>query len=92
MPKEQVNHPSHYKKEGRKECIEEMIDRFGEKAVYIWCVLNAYKYRYRKGTKEGNPEEQDEKKAVWYLNKAFQLNPPVVPWKVQEYLNGCLGL
>ena len=28
-----VNHPAHYNIPGRKECIEEMIDRFGVEAV-----------------------------------------------------------
>ena len=35
-----VNHPSHYNKEGRKECIVEMLEKFGPVAVY-WSVFLA---------------------------------------------------
>lgn len=65
---EQVNHPSHYKKEGRKECIEEMIELYGRNATAIFCLTNAYKYLYRAGEKENNSEQQDVEKARWYFN------------------------
>ena len=65
---EAVNHPSHYSQPNRRECIEEMRLMFGDEAVKIWCVLTAYKYRYRAGNKEGNSAEQDNKKAEWYLD------------------------
>ena len=71
---EQVYHPSHYKQEGRRECIEEMRIVFGEAAVKQWCVMTAYKYRYRTGNKEGNSAEQDNKKAEWYLDYAEEMN------------------
>ena len=67
---EQVNHPSHYSQAGRRECIEEMRLMFGDEKVYWWCVMTAYKYRYRMGNKDGNPSEQDERKAEWYLDYA----------------------
>jgi len=82
---ENVNHPSHYSKEGRKECIEEMLDIFGETGVYIWCVLNHYKYNYRKGEKENNSEEQDIKKGEWYLDYISKLNKDSVPYNVVKY-------
>ena len=84
--KEQVEHPKHYKKEGRKECIEEMVEKFGESAVYIWCALNHYKYNYRKGDKEGNSEEQDTKKGEWYINFAKKLDVCRVPCEVFNYV------
>jgi len=87
--KENVNHPSHYKKEGRKECIEEMVDLFGEEAVCIWCALNHYKYNYRKGEKEGNSEEQDIKKGKWYMDYIKKLDDSVlfkVPLSVWSYI------
>ena len=65
-----VCHPSHYSQAGRRECIEEMRLMFGDEKVYWWCVMTAYKYRYRMGNKDGNPSEQDEKKAEWYLDYA----------------------
>jgi hypothetical protein len=70
---EYVNHPKHYNIDGRKECIVEMEEKFGAEAVYWFCVLNAYKYRYRKGLKESNTEEQDMKKAQWYDSKAHEM-------------------
>lgn len=67
---EQVNHPAHYNRPGRKECIEEMIDKFGARDTAKWCEMTAFKYDYRAGEKEGNPEEQDKAKEEWYLNRA----------------------
>lgn len=87
MSKEMVEHPSHYKKEGRKECIEEMVDLFGESAVAIWCALNHYKYNYRKGTKENNSEQQDVQKGIWYLNYTNKLKKDLVPDNIVEYIN-----
>ena len=70
---EMVNHPAHYNAPGRKECIEEMIDKWGEGAVAMWCEMTAYKYEYRAGTKEGESAERDNAKREWYLNKAKEL-------------------
>lgn len=72
MSKEElVNHPSHYNIEGRKECWDEFIDKFGPEYTYIWCLLTVHKYLYRKGLKSDNPKEQDIKKAYAYFNKAY---------------------
>lgn len=71
--KEQVNHPAHYQKNG-KECIEVMEEQFGPKAVYWFCVLNAFKYKWRAGYKAGNDYDQDQAKAKWYTNYADKLN------------------
>lgn len=65
-----VNHPAHYNIPGRKECIEEMIDRFGVEAVISFCRLNVYKYRYRAELKNG---VEDLNKADWYEAKAKEL-------------------
>ena len=70
---EQVNHPAHYNAPGRKECIEEMVDKWGREFTAVWCEMTAYKYEYRAGTKDGNPEEQDMAKRQWYLDKAKEL-------------------
>ena len=71
--KDLVNHPEHYQKPGRKECIVEMEEKFGTIAVYWFSRLSAYKYRYRKGYKLGNSAAQDEMKAKWYDNKAAEM-------------------
>lgn len=65
-----IDHPEHYRKPGRKECIDEMLEKFGPVAVYWFSVLSAYKYRYRAGDKPDNAVEQDEAKAEWYDCKA----------------------
>lgn len=67
---EQVRHPAYYQQPNRRECIEEMRLMFGDEKVYWWCVMTAYKYRYRMGNKDGNPAEQDEAKSEWYLDYA----------------------
>lgn len=65
-----VIHPAHYNKEGRKECWDEMEEIFGGGIVAIWDCLNAYKYYYRAGNKDGNPEEQDIQKIENYMGHA----------------------
>lgn len=72
---EKINHPSHYQREGRRECIEEIQDKYGIFITHIFCLTNAYKYLYRAGEKEGNSAEQDIAKAKWYFN--YSQNLPV---------------
>jgi hypothetical protein len=67
---ENVNHPKHYNINGRKECIVEMIEKFGVDAVITFCQLNAYKYRYRHELKNG---QEDLEKAKWYEDYALKL-------------------
>lgn len=67
---ENVNHPNHYNAPGRKECIVEMLEKFGVEKVKAFCELNAYKYRYRHEMKNG---EEDLKKAKWYENYLARL-------------------
>lgn len=68
-----VIHPGHYNIPGRKECIEEMVDKFGKDNVAMYCDITAYKYQYRQGKKPNTPAEQDKQKAKWYLKKAKEL-------------------
>lgn len=67
---ENVNHPKHYGREGAMECIDEMLLIFGAEAVKHFCLLNAWKYRYRSADKNG---EEDLKKSDWYLKKFADL-------------------
>lgn len=69
--KEMVNHPSHYCRPGRKECIDEMIDLYGIEATEQWCRMTAYKYHYRMGLKDDVAQEVG--KAEWYERKADEL-------------------
>ena len=48
-----VIHPEHYNIPGRKECIEEMLDKFGYEKTEAFCELNSYKYQYRHERKNG---------------------------------------
>lgn len=63
---ERVDHPTHY--QGEYECIDLMREIYGDEAVRWFCILNAYKYRFRAGKKDGNSLEQDDAKAQWYEN------------------------
>ena len=69
-----VNHPHHYCREGGMECIEEMLLIFGDRAVMTYCLLNAWKYRYRAADKNG---EEDLKKSDWYIKKYKELKDKV---------------
>lgn len=82
---EYVNHPDHYQKEGRKECIVEMQDRFGSYITIIFDLTNTYKYLYRAGLKENNSIEQEIAKARWYYNHAMSLYKADVKLEGQEY-------
>lgn len=92
-PRNMIDHPNHYQKEGRKECIVEMRERYGAVATYWFCVLSAYKYRYREGIKPGNSSQQDLAKAAWYDNYAKSLYKEVNnkdiaeaidPWEISD--------
>lgn len=76
QPKEEtVNSPIHYNKWGKKECIVEQREFFGVLPVLFFCLLNLYKYEYRKGLKNDGTtnEEQDQQKANWYLNYSYNI-------------------
>lgn len=70
---ENVNHPDHYNRPGRKECIVEMEEKYGAEVTAQFCLTNAYKYLYRAGEKFGNPAKQDIDKAKWYFGYANKL-------------------
>lgn len=65
---EKVNHPQHYQRAGKKECIWQMVEDFGKQITAIFCLTNAYKYIYRAGYKEGSSWTEDIDKARWYVN------------------------
>ena len=69
---EKINHPNHYNPAGRKECIVEMEEEYGVEAVIDFCILSAYKYEYRAGTKEGEDAKDDLRKALWYYRYAYK--------------------
>ena len=70
-PIEMVNHPTHYNREGAMECIDEMLMIFGREATMHFCLLNAWKYRYRAGNKWDGAE--DCRKSDWYIKKYKEL-------------------
>lgn len=51
-----VIHPGHYNIPGRKECIEEMLEKFGYEKTEAFCELNSYKYQYRHEQKNGQED------------------------------------
>lgn len=79
-------HPSHYNKEGRKECWEEQEHAYGTFAVVCFDICNAHKYMYRAGEKEGNPKEQDIAKIKNYIAHANKLTETLnTPEKIQAH-------
>lgn len=62
--KENVKHPNHYKN-GKHDCIEEMVALFGVEVVKDFCKCNIYKYRYRASNKNG---QEDLDKADFYMD------------------------
>lgn len=62
-----VNNPEHYKA-GGIECIDAMVQVFGEEAVRTYARINAFKYQWRAPYKGKTAE--DYKKALWYLRFA----------------------
>ncbi len=69
------NHPSHYNREGRKECIDEIVDIFGWENAVIWATITAYRYDYRCGAKDA--EALERKKQAWYVKWSLE---NVAPW------------
>ena len=65
-----VNHPSHYET-GKFECIDVMLEVFGNESVKGFCQCNAFKYLYRMKRKNG---VEDMKKAKWYIEKYIELS------------------
>ena len=64
-----VNSPAHYN-QGKYECIEVMAETFGIEATKNFCLLNAFKYVWRAGDKNGL---EDLKKARFYLDYYISL-------------------
>ena len=94
---EMISHPQHYNIEGRKECIIEMLEKYGFHAVANFALLNSYKYLYRIGLKDGNPSENEFKKAQWYFdwvtNKSAELRIlEVLDWKLYNDIGELLEL
>jgi len=65
---EQVNHPSHYAKSARAECIEIIED-----LKLDFHLANAFKYIWRAGRKDERAIIQDLEKAIWYLTRKVKL-------------------
>lgn len=64
--------PQHYKRYP-VEVIDMMVQIFGLEQTMIHCILTAFKYRMRMGTKPTSTIEEDLEKEKWYLEKAEQL-------------------
>lgn len=67
-----IDHPNHYNRPDAVECIDEMINVFGETVVKHFCLCNVWKYRYRAGQKDNTLD--DLKKSDWYMNKYLELS------------------
>jgi uncharacterized protein YcgL (UPF0745 family) len=70
-----VYKPFHYT-QGDVECIDAMMEAFGQNQVSTYCKLNAFKYLWRAGLKEYiENDNQDIQKAIWYLKFAIGEDP-----------------
>lgn len=67
-----VSHPDHYSTNDY-ECIDEMVIVFGYKKTFSFCVLNAWKYRYRFATKGGKDDLEKANRYVEYANRLRRL-------------------
>ena len=67
-----VNHPFYYQQEGRKECIEEILDALGTDGTIHFCIGNVMKYLYRMNEK--GSALKNVLKAEWYCNYANKLD------------------
>lgn len=77
-----VIHPNHYNIPGRKECIEEMIEKFGHEKTEAFCELNSYKYQYRHELKNG---QEDLDKASNYQNMLQKMIENDPRFKIAEH-------
>ena len=68
-----VNSPSHYLS-CDIECIDAMVSAFGEDQVRIYAKINAFKYLWRAGKKQG-ATDTDLAKASWYTKRAAGEDP-----------------
>ena len=68
---ENVHPPAHYA--GDIECIDAMVQQFGDDAVKTACVIQAFEMLWR-WTKKGDPDENLEK-AHWWLSFAIGQDP-----------------
>lgn len=66
-----VYHPSHYSGE-KYECIEVMLEVFGDEVVKAFCLGNAFKYLWRCKKKHDTPLT-DIQKAKFYLEEYIKL-------------------
>lgn len=81
-----VNHPSHYNVSGKKECIVEMRDKYGDTMTAIFCLMNAYKYDYRAGHKGSLIE--DIEKMQWYMDYyTNNLSTNISADSIVDYIN-----
>lgn len=68
-----IHTPTHYVTHAY-EAIDEMIATFGVEAVKSFCKCNAWKYRYRAGSKNSENAKKDNAKADEYMRILRWLN------------------
>ena len=75
LREENVFQPKHYIKDGGVECIDVMVQLYGEARVREWAEITAFKYQWRQGNKAGNSPEQDKMKSIWYTRISMGDDP-----------------
>lgn len=69
----EVNRPSHYALDNI-ECIDAMVEVFGEEAVKKYAEVAAFKYTWRMNKKHAS-SDIDKEKAIWYLQYSMGNDP-----------------
>jgi hypothetical protein len=85
MDKDNIN-PDHYAKSCSLECIEAMELAFGDRAVYNFCICNAWKYLWRWKNKNG---VEDLYKADWYAVRAgryYKVMEPELVNRLRDFI------
>lgn len=65
---------THYLKKGHTECKYEMMKIFGVEQYKSFCLLNAYKYAYRRGAKQGEIISENTRKIKYYINEYLKFD------------------
>lgn len=63
----------YYNKANQPCCLDAMIEKYGLYETAIFCKINAFKYKYRRGNKPNESYESDTEKMLWYQNKSVEL-------------------
>ena len=65
-----VDKPNHYDGDACMVAIEKLL---GKDGAAHFCLGNAIKYMWRAGRKDPDKKQQDEQKALWYMDRVAHI-------------------